>query len=287
MRCRRSYQRKQESGSRRARQLPNPTEGPANSSLTSQELPQRPLTAVAAGSFNTLVTAVQAAGLVETLKGDGPFTVFAPTDEAFAAIPAADLEALLADKEKLTAVLTYHVVPGKVMAADVVGLDSATTVQGSDVDIEVVDGGVTIDGANVGYRQQNIDGGTALMGAAASGHTTTVQVLLDAKADASLQNRSGNKTALILAEGRKHIATAQLLRQHAQRQAVEEGARTAASVAHGVQPQRAAPVVVYLDPALWPGQFTSDGMRPSTDANTENNKRRLQSTMGSVTISIS
>jgi len=106
-------------------------------------------TAVAAGSFDTLVTAVQAAGLVETLKSEGPFTVFAPTDEAFAAIPAADLEALLADKEKLTAVLTYHVVAGKVMAADVVGLDSATTVQGSDVDIEVVDGGVTVDGANV------------------------------------------------------------------------------------------------------------------------------------------
>ena len=106
-------------------------------------------TAVAAGSFETLVTAVQAAGLVETLKGDGPFTVFAPTDEAFAAIPQADLEALLADREKLTAVLTYHVVPGKVMAADVVGLDSAATVQGSNVDIEVVDGGVKIDGANV------------------------------------------------------------------------------------------------------------------------------------------
>jgi len=106
-------------------------------------------TAVAAGSFDTLVTAVQAAGLVETLKSEGPFTVFAPTDEAFAAIPAADLEALLADKDKLTAVLTYHVVPGKVMAADVVGLDSATTVQGSDVDIEVADGGVKIDGANV------------------------------------------------------------------------------------------------------------------------------------------
>lgn len=106
-------------------------------------------TAVAADNFNTLVTAVQAAGLVETLKGDGPFTVFAPTDAAFAAIPEADLEALLADKEQLTAVLTYHVVPGKVMAADVVELDSATTVQGSDVDIEVVDGGVTVDGANV------------------------------------------------------------------------------------------------------------------------------------------
>ena len=106
-------------------------------------------TAIEAGSFNTLVTAVQAAGLVETLKGDGPFTVFAPTDEAFAAIPEADLEALLADKEALTGVLTYHVVPGKVMAADVVELDSATTVQGSDVDIEVSDGGVMVDGANV------------------------------------------------------------------------------------------------------------------------------------------
>lgn len=106
-------------------------------------------TAIDAGSFNTLVTAVQAAGLVDTLKGDGPFTVFAPTDEAFAAIPEADLEALLADKDQLTAVLTYHVVPGKVMAADVVELDSATTVQGSDVDIEVSDGGVKVDEANV------------------------------------------------------------------------------------------------------------------------------------------
>ena len=106
-------------------------------------------TAIDAGSFSTLVTAVQAAGLVETLKGDGPFTVFAPTDDAFAAIPEAELEALLADKEKLTAVLTYHVVPGKVMAADVVKLDSATTVQGSDVDIEVSDGGVSVDAANV------------------------------------------------------------------------------------------------------------------------------------------
>jgi uncharacterized surface protein with fasciclin (FAS1) repeats len=106
-------------------------------------------TAVAAGSFETLVTAVQTAGLVETLKGEGPFTVFAPTDEAFAAIPPADLEALLADREKLTAVLTYHVVAGKVMAADVVNLDTATTVQGSDLDIEVVDGGVKVDGANV------------------------------------------------------------------------------------------------------------------------------------------
>jgi len=112
-------------------------------------------TAIAADDFETLVTAVQAAGLVETLKGDGPFTVFAPTDAAFAKIPAADLEALLADKEQLTAVLTYHVVPGKVMAADVMGLDSATTVQGSDVDIQVVEGGVQVDGANV--VQTNIE----------------------------------------------------------------------------------------------------------------------------------
>jgi uncharacterized surface protein with fasciclin (FAS1) repeats len=106
-------------------------------------------TAVSADDFNTLVTAVQAADLVETLKGDGPFTVFAPTDAAFEKIPAGDLEALLADKEALTAVLTYHVVPGKVMAADVMGLDSAATVQGSNVDIQVVDGGVKIDNANV------------------------------------------------------------------------------------------------------------------------------------------
>jgi uncharacterized surface protein with fasciclin (FAS1) repeats len=106
-------------------------------------------TAIAAGNFNTLVTAVQAAGLVETLKGDGPFTVFAPTDEAFAAIPAADLEALLADKEALTRVLTYHVVPGKVLAADVVGLDSAATVEGSSITIAVSDAGVKVDGANV------------------------------------------------------------------------------------------------------------------------------------------
>ena len=76
-------------------------------------------TAVDAGSFKTLATALGAAGLVETLKGKGPFTVFAPTDEAFAKIPKADLEALLTDKAKLTAVLTYHVVPGKVMASDV------------------------------------------------------------------------------------------------------------------------------------------------------------------------
>ena len=105
--------------------------------------------AVGAGSFDTLVAAIKAAGLVDTLKGEGPFTVFAPTDEAFAKIPAADLDALLADKEKLTAVLTYHVVPGKVMAADVVKLDSAKTVEGDSVTIVVSDGGVKVDDANV------------------------------------------------------------------------------------------------------------------------------------------
>ena len=105
-------------------------------------------TAVAAGSFNTLVKAVQAAGLVDTLKGEGPFTVFAPTDEAFAKLPEGTLEALLADKDKLTAILTYHVVPGKVMAADVVKLSSAKTVQGQTVAIDASNG-VKVDGANV------------------------------------------------------------------------------------------------------------------------------------------
>jgi len=97
-------------------------------------------TAVSAGDFNTLVTAVKEAGLVETLKGDGPFTVFAPTDEAFAKIPEADLKALLADKAKLTRVLTYHVVPGKVMAADVAGLSTAKTVEGGSLDISTASG---------------------------------------------------------------------------------------------------------------------------------------------------
>jgi uncharacterized surface protein with fasciclin (FAS1) repeats len=105
--------------------------------------------ASSAGSFNTLVTAVKAAGLVETLSGEGPFTVFAPTDEAFAQIPQDQLEALLADKEALTAVLTYHVVPGKVMASDVVGLTSAETVNGQSLNIHVMDGKVMIDDAQV------------------------------------------------------------------------------------------------------------------------------------------
>ena len=104
--------------------------------------------AVEAGSFNTLVAALKAAGLVETLKGDGPFTVFAPTDAAFAKIPKADLDALLADREKLTAVLTYHVVSGRVTAKDVMQLRTAKTVQGQSVTIATGDG-VKVDGASV------------------------------------------------------------------------------------------------------------------------------------------
>jgi len=104
--------------------------------------------AVGAGSFETLVSAVKAAGLVDTLKGEGPFTVFAPSDEAFAKILQEQLAALLADKDALIAVLTYHVVPGKVMAADVVGLDRATSVQGSSITIDTSEG-VKVDGANV------------------------------------------------------------------------------------------------------------------------------------------
>jgi uncharacterized surface protein with fasciclin (FAS1) repeats len=104
-------------------------------------------TAVAAGDFKTLATALGAAGLVDTLKGKGPFTVFAPTDAAFAKIPKADLDALLKDKAKLTAVLTYHVVPGKVMAADVKA-GSVKTVQGSNLTVTTA-GGVKVNNANV------------------------------------------------------------------------------------------------------------------------------------------
>ena len=105
-------------------------------------------TAIAAGSFNTLVAAVQAAGLAETLSGPGPFTVFAPTDDAFAKLPAGTVEGLLGDKEKLTSILTYHVVPGKVMAADVAGMTSATTVQGGTLKIDASNG-VKVNDANV------------------------------------------------------------------------------------------------------------------------------------------
>lgn len=106
-------------------------------------------TAIAAENFTTLVTAVKAAGLVEALKGEGPFTVFAPTDEAFAKLPEGTVESLLKDKDKLTAVLTYHVVPGKVMASDVVKLNKAETLQGQNVSISVKDDKVMIDNATV------------------------------------------------------------------------------------------------------------------------------------------
>lgn len=108
-------------------------------------------TAVAAGSFNTLVAAVKAAGLVDTLKGDGPFTVFAPTDAAFAKLPAGTVESLLKpeNKDQLVAILTYHVVPGAVKAKQVVKIDKARTVQGQSVDIRVADGSVSVDNATV------------------------------------------------------------------------------------------------------------------------------------------
>jgi uncharacterized surface protein with fasciclin (FAS1) repeats len=105
--------------------------------------------AISAGSFNPPVQALTAAGLVETLSPEGPFTVFAPADEAFAEIPAADLEALLADKQALTSVLTYHVVPGRVYAEDVVNLSSAVTANGQALDLTVKDGKVLVDGATV------------------------------------------------------------------------------------------------------------------------------------------
>lgn len=93
-------------------------------------------TAIAAGSFKTLVKAVEAAGLVETLKGKGPFTVFAPTDEAFAKLPKGTVEGLLKDTPKLRSILTYHVVPGKVTAAEVVKMSTAKTVQGQNIKID-------------------------------------------------------------------------------------------------------------------------------------------------------
>ena len=108
-------------------------------------------TAVAAGSFKTLVAAIKAAGLVETLKGKGPFTVFAPTDEAFAKLPAGTLDDLLKpeNKEKLKGILTYHVVAGKVMAKDVVKMKEAKTVNGKMLTVTVKDGKVMVDNANV------------------------------------------------------------------------------------------------------------------------------------------
>ena len=117
-------------------------------------------TAIAAGNFNTLVSAVKAADLAETLSGPGPFTVFAPTDQAFANVPADTLQGLLKPeaKNQLVNVLTYHVVPGKVMASDVAKLTTAKTVQGQNIAI-TVNGGVKIDGANVVTTDIECDNG--------------------------------------------------------------------------------------------------------------------------------
>lgn len=106
-------------------------------------------TAISAGSFKTLVAAVQAAGLAETLSGTGPFTVFAPTDEAFAKLPAGAVDALLKDKEKLASILTYHVVSGQVTAADAVKLTEAKTINGQSFKIAAGKDGVMIDNAKV------------------------------------------------------------------------------------------------------------------------------------------
>lgn len=117
--------------------------------LTPEPISNIVQTARAAGGFSTLLTALEVAGLDETLSGAGPFTVFAPTDEAFAKIPAADLQALLADTQALAAVLTYHVIASQVLAVDVVQLTSATTVNGADVAISVAGGAVKVDESNV------------------------------------------------------------------------------------------------------------------------------------------
>ena len=116
-------------------------------------------TAVAAGSFNTLVAAVKAAGLVDTLKSAGPFTVFAPTDEAFAKLPPGTVDGLLKDPAKLKKILLYHVVSGKVMAADVVKLKTAKTVEGRMVKIAVKDGKVMLNNANVVKTDIGTDNG--------------------------------------------------------------------------------------------------------------------------------
>ena len=122
-------------------------------SVKAQSMPDKDIVEIAAsaGSFNTLVTAVKAAGLVDTLKGNGPFTVFAPTDEAFAKLPGGTVETLLKpeNKDKLTAVLTYHVVPGRVTAGEVVNLSSAKTINGRALRINTKDGKVMVDNARV------------------------------------------------------------------------------------------------------------------------------------------
>lgn len=135
----------------------------ADYSGTRSAMPDIVDTAVAAGQFGTLVAAVQAAGLVDTLKGEGPFTVFAPTDAAFDALPEGTVASLLLpeNREQLVAVLTYHVVSGKVMAADVVKLDTAPTVQGQSVSVQAMNGMVMIDEAHV--VQADIEAGNGVI----------------------------------------------------------------------------------------------------------------------------
>lgn len=135
-----------------AQVAPAATEAPAEAptEAAAEAMPDIVDTAIAAGSFTTLVAAVEAAGLVDTLKGEGPFTVFAPTDDAFAALPAGTVEALLADPQgQLTQILLYHVVPGKVMSTDLSDGMTADTAQGSPVTFTVADGKVMVNGANV------------------------------------------------------------------------------------------------------------------------------------------
>lgn len=130
---------------------PAPTSAPAPTAAPVIEAEAQTIVdiAIADGRFDTLVAAVTAADLAGTLSGDGPFTVFAPTDDAFAALPAGTVEGLLADIPALTNVLTYHVVSGKVLAADVVGLSSATTLQGQNVSVRVENGNVFINDSQV------------------------------------------------------------------------------------------------------------------------------------------
>jgi len=124
---------------------PTPTMAASPAPNASQDIIE---TAASAGMFTTLATALTAAGLVETLKGAGPFTVLAPTDEAFAKIPAADLQALLADKTKLTKVLTYHVISGDVPSSQISTMSNAKTLEGSEVSIKMVDGKVMLNGTS-------------------------------------------------------------------------------------------------------------------------------------------
>jgi uncharacterized surface protein with fasciclin (FAS1) repeats len=147
-------------------------------------------TAVANGNFTTLATALTEAGLIETLKGEGPFTVFAPTDDAFAALPDGALEGLLADIPALTDVLLYHVVAGKVMAADVVQLDSADTVLGKPVDITVTDGNVFVNDAQVIITDIETSNGVI--------HVIDAVLLPPADAPAALPETGGEGTSNML-----------------------------------------------------------------------------------------